>query len=317
MEFFIREASEEDLESLFHLSKESSLLSLPANKELIKEKIEKSIRSFKGEMENPRQKEYLFVCESVKDRSILGTSQIISRKGKKNSPSYSLKISGDELIFHEERKGPTEVGGLIIDPQIRGKGLGKLCSYIRFIYICAKGDFEEEIHAELSPILNKNSASDFWNHFGKETNLSYEEANRMSFEDMHFIKDLYKEKKILISKLPENVRQCLERVNKNSTPARYLLEKIGFERKGEVDPIDGGPFWSCSRKKICLKIQKRSIRWGVPEGDFKGVFGLFTKKGFFGGIIPFPSKEDYVVLPKKNDVLSDVINPQAFLIPLP
>src|SRR4051812_38836454 len=121
--FIIRSAREEDLEGLYALSQEVYFINLPDDREILKEKIQLSVKSFAEEIENKFAREYIFVLEDVATGAIVGSSMIIGRHGSHTSPhmyfelkevkKYSESIhSGiihNVLRLRFDEDGPTEI----------------------------------------------------------------------------------------------------------------------------------------------------------------------------------------------------------------
>ena len=211
MRFIIRGAKPEDKDTLFQLAQQFPLLNLPSDKKALQEKIEVSRASFQGALEKTESL-YLFVAEDLKNNSIVGCSQIIGKHGTPENPAYSFQIHKRERFSKEldvgfvhrllrmkvTTDGPTELGGLILslDYRRRPEGVGKLLSFIRFVYIgMFKERFEEELYAEMAPPLTEEGRSDFWESLGRRfTGMSYAEANKLSQQDKEFISSLFPKK---------------------------------------------------------------------------------------------------------------------------
>ena len=61
MSFFVRAAQRDDLQQLYELARQFTLLNLPAEKRAIETKIERSMASFAGELSR-NDAEYMFVA---------------------------------------------------------------------------------------------------------------------------------------------------------------------------------------------------------------------------------------------------------------
>ena len=161
MSFYARPVQSEDLQDLLGLAEQFNLLNLPANENILKEKIERSIKSFKSEI--PKEaREYIFVLVDVEDNLLVGCSLILAKHGTPEVPHYYFKVDRRERVsedlgigfihhvlqLNEETNGPSEIGGLLVNPKYRGhkSKLGKFISLVRFLYIAKNPQyFQKEI----------------------------------------------------------------------------------------------------------------------------------------------------------------------------
>lgn len=88
---------------------------------------------------------FMFVLEDTSSGACLGTSQVIARMGGPGNPNFSFRLEKREFFsrslqtgtshvvarLHADETGPTEVGGLILQPASRGHRLGRLLSLVR------------------------------------------------------------------------------------------------------------------------------------------------------------------------------------------
>jgi arginine N-succinyltransferase len=143
--------------------------------------------------------------------------------------------------------GPTEVGGLIVDPEFRKTsfGLGRQLSYVRFLFIkMHRALFRDRLLAELLPPLSHLGESLLWEALGRRfTGLSYIEADHISRTNKEFIKTLFPDGRIYTTLFEPAVREVIGAVGKPSQSACRMLTEIGFEYQKRVDPFDGGPHY--------------------------------------------------------------------------
>lgn len=158
MVFLIRRARIEDAGTLVKLAKLVHFMNLPADRDVIAEKILHTRGSFSAAAQsldspsdapasaparNGRQKIqglaanrsdlFMFVLEEQDSETVIGTSQIITRMGGPGNPNLSFKLSKREFFskslkvgsthlvaqLHLDESGPTELGGLIVHPAFR------------------------------------------------------------------------------------------------------------------------------------------------------------------------------------------------------
>ncbi len=275
-DYVIRSVEEDDLDELFRLSKLVYFINLPEDRGILKEKILTSVQSFCGEIEDKFAREYIFVLEERKTKKIVGTSMIIARHGSPDSPHMYFEIK--ELQKYSETihtgfihkvlrlkfdyDGPTEIGGLVVDPDYRNspEKLGKQLSFARFLYIKMKRRwFKDRILSELMPPLTNDGESILWEAVGRKfTSLSYEEADILSRKNKEFVTSLFPRRDIYVCLLPGEVRDAIGKVGPQTKPVQHMLEKIGFEWRHHVDPFDGGPhFWADTDKISLIKETKK------------------------------------------------------------
>jgi arginine N-succinyltransferase len=274
--FLIRSAREEDLEELYRLSNLVYFINLPADRDILKEKIRVSTESFSGAIVDKFAREYIFVLENLEDHTLVGTSMIIARHGNPAEPhmyfhlkeiqKYSETIHAGfihkvlQLKFDPD--GPTEIGGLVINPSYRGhKGkLGRQLSYARFLFIKMKRrSFKNYILSELMPPLTESGESVLWEAVGRKfTNLSYQEADVLSRKNKEFVTSLFPKGDIYTCLLPGEARDAIGKVGEGAQPVRHMLERIGFKWKEHIDPFDGGPhYWAETDKITVIKAARR------------------------------------------------------------
>lgn len=294
MAFLVRSARREDVSSLVDLTKQFSLLNLPADKRIISEKIEKSEASFRGDLEKS-EAEYLFVLEDREEDLVVGSSLIMAKHGTEKVPHSYFKVfkvnhfSEDlgfgfihqVLKFHLDYDGPSEIGGLLVDKLYRRRPekLGRQISLSRFNFIGMNRDrFEDRILCELTPPLTEDGRSEFWEALGRRfTGLPYQEADLLSQTHKEFIESLFPQENIYLCLLDAKARAVLGRVGDSTRPAQHLLESIGFKYIDEVDPFDGGPHFACRTEEIEPIKQGRFVKcqWhGNASFRSTGIIGL-------------------------------------------
>ncbi len=284
MSFIVRSIRESDYEDLMALAKQFTLLNLPAEPKVLKQKIKTSKKSFAGELEK-EDAEYLFALEDLEEQRVIGTCLILAKHGtekvphyyfkiferKKQSPNLGVGFIHSVLSLGEDISGPTEIGGLMLDRSYRRqpKKLGRLLSLSRFIYMgLYPQNFEENILCELSPPLTDEGRSEFWEALGRRfTGMNYHEADRVSQQHKGFIKTLFPEDDIYLCLLDSSARLVIGEVAEETRGARHLLEKIGFTYKNEVDPFDGGPHYGCKLKDVSVVKKGKLVK--AVEGDKK------------------------------------------------
>lgn len=296
--FIVRSVREEDLNSLLRLSELVSFINLPSDRDILKEKITKSIFSFNGRIQDKFECEYIFVLENLANQELIGTSMILARHGSQVSPHMFFELKEIQkysetihtgfihkvLRLKYDSDGPTEIGALVLHPEYRGSPLrlGRHLSFSRFLFIKMKRRcFKNHVLSELMPPLTETGESILWEAVGRRfTNLSYPEADMLSRKNKEFVTSLFPKGDIYTCLLPGDVRDAIGKVGKDTEPVRHMLEKIGFKWKEHIDPFDGGPhYWAetdkipivagCKKFLLSREPLKRKTKHLALVGSFK------------------------------------------------
>ncbi len=266
--YILRSVQPKDLKDLYKLSTILTFINLPPDEEIISAKIESSMKSFHNPHPDLSKNYYIFVLEDVSSGSILGVSMIHAKHGTEDEPHFYLTV-GQEAKFSRtintgfvhgtlklglDTNGPTEIGGLILNPDFRGhkEKLGKQLSFVRFLYMGINPDrFKPTVHSELMPPLDKHDNSPLWEAVGRRfLNMNYHEADILSRSNKEFILSLFPSENIYQTLLPMEARESIGKVGKDTEPVKKMLEAIGFKYTHEVDPFDGGPHYRCPLRDI-------------------------------------------------------------------
>ena len=301
--FVIRQAILDDLPTLLKLAKMVHFINLPADKDLLAAKVSRSRRSFAGDVDDIREREFMFVLEDGESGEVVGTCSILCcvswegrphiylRTGKRSFYSEDLQLGQTHVTLElgTDTSGPSEVGGLILAPGFRGRPerLGSLLSLIRFHFIGLHRDqFAERILAEMMGPLTPDSGTLLWEYLGRRfINLSYKEADLFSSRSKEFLLSLWPKGEIYASLLPPEARALIGKVGDETEPAKRMLEKQGFKHHGHVDPFDGGPYLDVKIDDIPIVKATTTLKAsaGNPAGASAGVTeGFVSHKGRAG-----------------------------------
>ena len=294
--FLIRRAKIEDVPTLYKLARMVHFINLPADKDLINEKVLRSRQSFmsltRGENNaagkpargapangkralagNPGMNDgsasaaqqadlFMFALEDAESGGVLGTSQLLSAMGAPGAPNVALRLSRKEMFSQSlqqgmthitaqielDETGPTEIGGLILQPSYRGhkEKLGRFLSHVRFHFIALnRARFSDRILAEMMGAIThqgEGGGNTLWEYLGRRfINLTYLEADRFCQHSKEFITALMPREEIYLTLLPPEARGVIAQVGPETLPARRMLEKLGFAYRDRIDPFDGGP----------------------------------------------------------------------------
>ena len=275
--FLLRDARRDDLSHLGRLARILNTVNLPDDRDALREVIDRSIRSFAGKVKDPKDAIYLFVLEDLDTHQLVGTSLIIAKHGTRDAPHVYFDVSERELYSATLDKhfrhrvlsigynydGPTEIGGLVVDPKFRRHDRpGKQLSYIRFLFIAMRrASFRDRVLAELLPPLGKNGKSVLWEALGRKfTGLDYLDADKYSRHNKEFIQQLFPQSDLYVSLFPKKVQKVIGQVGPDTEPVKRMLERIGFRYVDRIDPFDGGPHFECPTAEISLVKKCRKLR---------------------------------------------------------
>jgi arginine N-succinyltransferase len=266
--FVLRSVQSKDTKDLLKLSQIMTFINLPPDEEIISHKINSSMKSFNNPSKSLWENYYIFVLENFENGEILGASMIHAQHGTEDEPHFYLTV-GQESKFSQtintgfvhgtlklglDVNGPTEIGGLILNPEYRGHKdkLGKQLSFVRFLYMAKNPErFKPMVHSELMPPLDKNGNSPLWEAVGRRfLNMNYHEADILSRSNKEFILSLFPSDNIYQTLLPMDARESIGKVGKETEPVKKMLESVGFKYTFEVDPFDGGPHYRSPIKDI-------------------------------------------------------------------
>lgn len=293
-QFLLRDATAGDLDGLFAVAAHLDSVNLPHDRAVLEQQIDKSQRSFSGTLD-AFAREYLFVLLEQDDRGerVVGTSMIHAQHGTRRHPHIFFDVMTDErysetldrhfvhqvLRIGYNYNGPTEIGGLILEPTYRGHemALGKWLSYVRFLYMARHRErFRDEVLSELLPPLQPDGTSLLWEHLGRNfTGLSYQEADRFSQTNKEFIRTLFPAEPIYTCLLPTHVRALIGQVGPGARGVEKMLRRIGFQDVNRIDPFDGGPHFLARTDQITLlQHTSRARVLNVDSADEGRPFGL-------------------------------------------
>lgn len=291
--FRIRQSYRDDVDQVLAVAEHLDTVNLPANRPHIEAILERSERSFAGELA-VADREFLFVLEDLAHKRIIGTSIIYAQHGTKRAPHIFFRVENDErysvtldrhfvhptLRIGYNYNGPTEIGGLILLPEFRrnSEALGKALSYVRFLFIGMHREmFRDQVLSELLPPLEADGTSKLWEALGRKfTGLTYQEADLISKDNKEFIHALFPDDPIHVELLPDDVRSVIGQVGPETKAVEKMLRRIGFDYAGQIDPFDGGPHFIAKTDHIAIvrSARQATVRGQPTEDATWGVVGV-------------------------------------------
>lgn len=296
--FRIRQSYREDVEQVLAIAEYLDTVNLPADRHHIEGILDRSQRSFVGDMPVP-DREFLFVLEDLTSKPrIIGTSMIYAQHGTKRAPHIFFRVENDErysvtldrYFVHQTLRigynynGPTEIGGLILHPDYRrnAEALGKSLSYVRFLFMRMHRElFRDHVLSELLPPLELDGTSALWNCLGRQfTGLTYQEADLLSKDNKEFIHALFPDDPIHTELLPEEVRRVIGHVGTDTKPVEKMLRRIGFDYAEQIDPFDGGPHFVARTDEITVVRDAKQVKTtGIEHADTERPWAIVAVEG--------------------------------------
>jgi arginine N-succinyltransferase len=294
--FVIRQAIPDDVELFLKLAKMVHFINLPPDGDIILDKVRWSrkcferVRAGEGDLDSAQMQDlkhlggaagkspqYMFALEDPDTGRAVGNSALISQMGSVESPNLYFRLSRREFFSEDlqsgfthvlatltlDTSGPSEIGGLILSPSLRGhpQKLGKLLSLVRFHYAGLHRDrVQDRFIAELMAPISASGDNPFWEAVGRRfINLTYTQADQFCARSREFMISLLPKEPIYLTLLPTEARRVVGAVGHDTVPARRMLEKIGFTHTDLVDPFDAGPILEARTDEIPLVAQTRRL----------------------------------------------------------
>ena len=289
--FYIRPIARDDLPSILALSERTGtgLTTLPANRERLASRIERSLASFAGAAD-VADACYMFVLVhstvngvgDAPDR-VAGISAIEAAVGLKE-PWYNYHVgtlvhasrqlgvytSAPTLFLANDHTGHTELCSLFLDQAYRQGKNGVLLAKCRLLFIAEFASrFANKIIAELRGRLDAEGRSPFWEGLGRHFfAMEYSTADYLTgIGQKSFVAELMPKHPVYVNLLPPDARDAIGAVHADTMPARVMLEQEGFRYEGYVDIFDAGPTLECFRDDIHAVRQSQVLPVTLGEED--------------------------------------------------
>ncbi len=265
----VRPVKKDDVEAICHIAKHvgPSFNSIPNHLPTIAKKINESIQSFKKQIAKERA-QYLFVLENLDSHEVIATSAI-EANASAVSIFYNYTIHDitqisdivhsnklyqhSALIFGSQYKDNTLLGGLYVNPKVRGQGQGSLISRVRGLFLAEFPDlFSDTIVSSIRGYFDENGINWFWEEIGKKFfGMNFEDAFlAYATGNSKFISDLAPKYPIYLEFISHKVREIISRPHDSTVAALHVLTKEGFGFMKVVDILDGGPIIVAKRELI-------------------------------------------------------------------
>jgi arginine N-succinyltransferase len=285
--FFIRPIARDDLPAVLALSERTGtgLTTLPANRERLLLRIDRSLASFAGTAGKANAC-YMFVLvegSAGEHARVVGISAIEAAVGL-NEPWYNYHVGtlvhasralnvytvAPTLFLSNDHTGHTELCSLFLDQSYRIGKNGALLAKCRLLFIAEFAQlFAAKIIAELRGRLEPDGTSPFWEGLGRPFfAMEYSTADYLTGTGQKsFIAELMPKHPVYVNLLPPAAREAIGAVHADTLPARAMLEQEGFRYEGYVDIFDAGPTVECARENIDAVRRSMVLTCTLGEED--------------------------------------------------
>ncbi len=257
MLYLLRPALPSDLDAILELSRHLDSANLPFDQNVLAGRLTASWTAFHRGPSLEATSRFIFVAEHQGARTIDGCAMVTTPLGTLEapyvyfsqeevdaySPALKRRLVYPTLTLRASRQGPAELGGLVVRPEARGRGLAQALAALRLTWMAHHVDkMPAEVVAELAPQLEPHGSNALWDAIGAPiTGLSYREADRLSKRDKSFIVDLFPRTPMPGFLLNDAAIACLGARGKSTEGAYRVLTGQGLRLVPRVDPFDGGP----------------------------------------------------------------------------
>ncbi|MBW2231543.1 MAG: arginine N-succinyltransferase [Deltaproteobacteria bacterium] len=338
----LRPIERADLDDLIVLAEMLDSMNLPSDRGFLEQRINQSVRTFENRPGDEDRGISVFVLEDLETGRIIGSSLILHKIGTPGSPYFWLEVSEEErrsveldrrfvhrmLRLRSTEDGPTEIGGLILDPAYRRhpERCGKALSIVRLVWMGLHPErFEREVIAEMMSPFEESGENLLWEAFGaKFTGLSYREADHLSARDKRFITDLFPREAVYTTLFPHNVQEAIGQTGRAAKAAVRILERVGFRYLNQVDPFDGGPYYGASRDAISSVRDRRELVLPSTvrrrDASYEGPLALLSsegERGFRATVVPLDEESAPIVTDECRRALGVKGGDRVNVTPLP
>ena len=305
-DYFIRPARADDLDGVMRLSAAGGhmLTTLPEDRDFLDKRIKRSIHAFYPEVSEPGNESYTLLLEDMRSGELHGISGFQAKTGgfqpfytyervraENSYPPLGIQQKIERLECRTWHDGPSELGSLYLLPEARGRGVGKLLSFSRLLFMALFPErFEDTVIAEIRGWLDESGISPFWRSviepfFGRD----FQKMDAFSgIGEKDFLRALLPKHPIYCDLLPREVRSVIGRAHVEAEPAKQLLLKLGFRETDYVDVFDAGPMIEArlgdlptstkGQKVASLRVSEEQVVKASPVGilfknelDFRAV----------------------------------------------
>lgn len=284
----VRPARPSDLDAFMRLARAvgDGMTNMPADEAVLYRRLSASEARLTSGAEDVRPEGIWLVLEI--DGEVCGSSAIFPSIGL-DWPFYSFKrnrltnrslalgksVTVETLTMNNDLCGMAEVGGLVMHPDARRDGAGRIAAQARYLFMAAhRSWFPDKVIAEMRGFLDEHGRSPVWEALGRPFyGIEFPDADRFgAINGNQFIAELGPRHVIYVDMLPEGVRTSIGKAHVESAIALRMLLQEGFEDHGYCDIFDGGPqvIAQVDRLRSVKALRKaivRNVKAHLPEGQ--------------------------------------------------
>ncbi|CAO96904.1 arginine N-succinyltransferase [Erwinia tasmaniensis] len=279
---YIRPVERNDLTQLLFLAGKTGggLTSLPADRDTLAARIERSLLTFQGKLPLAEQGYVFVLVDSETDRAS-GICAIEVAVGLQD-PWYNFRVGSQvhaskelnvynmlpTLTLSNDHTGSSELCTLFLDPDFRNGKNGYLLSKSRFLFMAGfPQHFKQKVVAEMRGVSDRQGCSPFWDSVGSRFfSMSFTDADYLCGTGQKaFIAELMPKHPLYIDYLTPEAQAVIGQVHPQTAPARAVLESEGFEFQNYIDIFDGGPTLECDISRIRAVRKSRLLRVEVDD----------------------------------------------------
>jgi arginine N-succinyltransferase len=282
--FHVRPIAPDDLPVVLALSERTGhgLTTLPANRERLASRIDRSVASFAGTASRADAC-YVFVLVDGAAGRVVGIAAIEAAVGLAE-PWYNYHVGtlvhasraldvytvAPTLFLANDHTGHTELCSLFLDQAYRRGRNGPLLAKSRLLFVAEFAQrFAPKVIAELRGRVDDAGRSPFWEGLGRHFfAMEYTTADYLTgIGQKSFVAELMPRYPVYVNLLPESARAAIGEVHDDTRAARTMLEQEGFRYEGYIDIFDAGPTVECFRDDIRAVRQSQVLDVALAEGD--------------------------------------------------
>ena len=250
---------------------------LPRSRDKIEMAVERSLASFAAQVDIPSEESYLFVLESLADRTIAGTAAIFASAGS-NGTYFSFRndviqqVSRDLNISHSvhaltlcsELTAYSQLSSFYVDGTVAPRPEAALLSRSRLLYAVQQPQrFGDRFFVPLAGVTDEQGASPFWNALGRKFfKMDFLAAERVigGARNRTLIVELMPHYPVYVPLLPGDAQAVMGQIHPSGELAFNLLTAEGFEADEYIDIFDGGPILQAHKHALRTFTDSRTLQ---------------------------------------------------------
>ncbi|MBD1577573.1 arginine N-succinyltransferase [Vibrio sp. S11_S32] len=313
----LRPARLNDIESILALAKSSGpmVYTLPADREALLQKIERSISAFEQDVFCPGEEFYFFVLEDSRNKKLVGTGAInalagyeapfyafrndtlihSSRQLNVHSRIHALTLSHD-LSDHSQLCSfyvlPNVTESSLVDPSEQDiyRHCLELITLGRLLFMTTYPErFSRDWMAVLPGVFDNNGRAPFWEHVGRKfINLDYHQVEEHhGTQASTFIAELMPHHPLYVPLIAPEAQSVMGQNHPRTERQCHLLSEQGFNSDKYVEIFDAGPIFTAPRHALDIWQKKQSVSLKIKESinnkikqTHRYLIGITDSQGF-------------------------------------